>query len=397
MNHLAPHAAIDDTSLRSLRHRLAANAARYDREGCFPVDNIAPLRAAGLLSLTVPARYGGGGAGLAETARVLGVLAEGCASTTLILAMQLFKQAALTRTDLWPEPVRARISTEAVAHGALINALRVEPELGSPTRGGLPATTIRRTPGGWKLSGHKIFATGAPGLRWMDVWVRTDDEPAQVGHVLVEAAAPGISIVETWDHIGMRASCSHDVLFENVSVADEYIAVRSPAGWQHAHPAQAAWNATGMAAIYTGVARAARDWIVDFLRRRVPTGLGAPLATLPRAQEKVGEIEMLLAANARLIGSVASEADNGSPPDPEESALVKAMAIEHAVRAVERAASLAGNHAHARGSPIERCIRDVRSGRVQAPQADAAHVAAGRRVLRATPAPGTVSHERAEG
>jgi alkylation response protein AidB-like acyl-CoA dehydrogenase len=57
------------------------------------------------------------------------------------------------------------------------------------------------------------------------------------------------------------------------------------------------------------------------------------------------------------------------------------MAIENAIRAVELAASLAGNHAHARANPIERHFRDVRSGRIQAPQADAAHVAAGRGVL----------------
>lgn len=389
MNHVAPHPAIDNAKLRELSRTLAANAGRYDGEGCFPADSVAHLRQAGLLALTVPKRYGGGGAGLAETVNVLGVLAEGCASTTLILAMQLFKQAALTRTDLWPERVQARVSADAVERGGLINALRVEPELGSPTRGGLPATTIRRTPEGWKLSGHKIFATGAPGLRWMDVWARTESEPAQVGHVLVEGDAPGITIVETWDHIGMRATCSHDVLFENVSVADEHIAVRSTTEWQHADVAQAAWNAAGMAAIYTGIARAARDWVVDFLRRRIPSGLGAPLATLPRAQEKVGEIEMLLSANARLIGSVASETDYGSPPSPNESALIKTMTIENAIRAVELAASLAGNHAHARSNSIERHIRDVRSGRIQAPQADAAHVSAGRTVLLAQRAPGS--------
>ncbi len=381
MNHVAPSPAIEDSHLRKLSRTFAADAAYYDSEACFPADNIARLREAGLLALTVPKRYGGGGAGLLDTSHVLGVLAEGCASTTLILAMQLFKQAALTRTGVWPEQVQARVSLEAVEQGALINSLRVEPELGSPTRGGLPATMIRRTPEGWTLSGHKIFATGAPGLRWMDVWARTEDEPAQVGHVLVRSDAPGIRIVETWDHIGMRATCSHDVLFENVPVADEHIAVRPLAEWQHTDTAQAAWNAAGMAAIYTGIARAARDWVVDFLRRRVPSGLGAPLSTLPRAQEKVGEIEMLLSANARLIGSVASETDYGSPTSPNESALIKAMAIENAIRAVELAASLAGNHAHARANPIERHIRDVRSGRVQAPQADAAFVAAGRNVL----------------
>ena len=381
MNHVAPSAAVDDSLLLELSRAFAADAAHNDSAARFPADNIARLRQAGLLALTVSKRYGGGGAGLLDTSRVLGALAEGCASTTLILAMQLFKQAALTRTDLWPEQVQARVSAEAVEQGALINSLRVEPELGSPARGGLPATMIRRTPEGWKLSGHKIFATGAPGLRWMDVWARTEDDPAQVGHVLVRGDAPGIRIVETWDHIGMRATCSHDVLFENVPVANQHVAVRPLVEWQNADVAQAAWNAAGMAAIYTGIARAARDWVVDFLRRRVPSGLGAPLATLPRAQEKVGEIEMLLCANARLIGSVASETDYGSPTSPNESALIKTMAIENAIRAVELAASLAGNHAHARANPIERHIRDVRCGRVQAPQADAAHVAAGRSVL----------------
>src|SRR6202012_4043856 len=103
-----------------------------------------------------------------------------------------------------PDAVRARIAAEAVEDGGLINALRVEPELGSPTRGGMPATTLRRTERGWTLSGHKIFSTGAPGLRWMDVWAAHDEK---VGHVLVRGDAAGIRIVETWDHIGMRATC----------------------------------------------------------------------------------------------------------------------------------------------------------------------------------------------
>jgi alkylation response protein AidB-like acyl-CoA dehydrogenase len=133
-------------------------------------------------------------------------------------------------------------------------------------------------------------------------------------------------------------------------------------------------------AIYTGIARAARDWVVDFLRHRVPSGLGAPLSTLPRAQEKVGEIEMLLSANTRLIASIATETDYGSPTSPNESALRKAMAIENAIRAVELAASLVGNHAHAKAND-RAPHRDVRSGRVQAPLSDASFVAAGRGAL----------------
>jgi alkylation response protein AidB-like acyl-CoA dehydrogenase len=379
MNHVAPpSSAVDDTNLRALSRAFAADAAQVDREAIFPAANIGRLRDAGLLALTVPRQYGGLGGGLLDTIRVLGIIAEGCASTSLILAMQLFKHAALYRGNLWPEAVRARIATEAVEDGALINALRVEPELGSPTRGGMPSTVLRRTADGWTLSGHKIFSTGAPGLRWMDVWAAHEDK---VGHVLVRANTPGIRIVETWDHIGMRATCSHDVLFTDVPVEPGNIALKNPAEWANADPAQMAWNAAGIGAIYTGIARAARDWVVEFVRHRVPSALGAPLSTLPRVQEKVGEIEMLLSTNARLIASIATETDYGLPASPNESALIKTMLIENAIRAVELAASLAGNHAHAKANAIERHIRDVRSGRVQAPQADAAFAAAGRLVL----------------
>jgi len=378
VNHIAARPAVDDATLGALREALAARAAQIDREPRFPEESIALLRRSGLLGLTVPRRHGGLGAGLSDAVRVLGALAEGCASTSLILAMQLFKIAALTRSNTWPGEVQARIAAEAVESGALINALRVEPELGSPARGGMPATSLRRMADGWRLSGHKIFATGAPGLRWMDVWARHQD---QVGHVLVRADAPGIRIVETWDHIGMRGTCSHDVIFSDVPVERDHVVLKPPAAWTNADPALMAWNAAGIGAIYTGIARAARAWTADFLRRRVPTGLGAALATLPRAQEKIGEVEMLLAVNDRLIGSVASETDRGAPTAPNEAALVKAMVIENAIRAVEIAASLAGNHAHARANAIERYIRDVRSGRVQAPQADAAFVAAGKAIL----------------
>jgi alkylation response protein AidB-like acyl-CoA dehydrogenase len=164
-------------------------------------------------------------------------------------------------------------------------------------------------------------------------------------------------------------------------VDDKYVALRPPAEWLNVDPAQMAWNAAGIGAIYNGIARAARDWAAGFLRNRVPTGLASPLSTLPRVQEKTGEIEMLLSANDRLIPSVATETDHGSPTRPNESVLIKTMVIENAVRAVEVAASLAGSHAHAKANAFERHIRDVRSGRVQAPQADAALGAAGREVL----------------
>ncbi len=108
MNHVAPlSSAIDDTTLRALSRAFGSDAAQTDREASFPAANIDRLRDAGLLALTVPRRYGGLGGGLRDATRVLGIVAEGCASTSLILAMQFFKHAQLYRGNLWPEAVLA--------------------------------------------------------------------------------------------------------------------------------------------------------------------------------------------------------------------------------------------------------------------------------------------------
>jgi alkylation response protein AidB-like acyl-CoA dehydrogenase len=216
----------------------------------------------------------------------------------------------------------------------------------------------------------------------MLVWARDDAEEPRVGPVLVPARAPGVRVVESWDHIGMRATGSHDVVFEDVSLpAAHAAALRPPSAWLGADPGYGSWNAVTLGALYTGVARAARDWVIGFLRERVPSGLGKPLATLPRMQEKVGEIEGLLASNARLIISLAHDYDTGRPATMAEAHLLKAVLVENAVRAVETAASLAGNHALSRRNPIERHLRDVLCGRVHVPSAEAAQTAAGRAAL----------------
>jgi alkylation response protein AidB-like acyl-CoA dehydrogenase len=128
------------------------------------------------------------------------------------------------------------------------------------------------------------------------------------------------------------------VVFENVAIPlDHAVDLRAPADWARRDPEGAAWNALLIASLYTGVAEAARDWIVTFLRERVPANLGAPLASLPRMQEAVGRIEALLLTNRRLVGCAASDTDRGRPPEPHESTLLKTIACENAIEAVQAA------------------------------------------------------------
>jgi alkylation response protein AidB-like acyl-CoA dehydrogenase len=282
----------------------------------------------------------------------------------------------------WPAHLRAQVGRSAGRLGALINALRVEPSLGTPARGGLPATVARRTEAGWSLSGRKIYSTGAPGLTWMLVYARTDESEPRVGQFLVPARSHGVCLEETWDHLGLRGSGSHDVVFEDVSIPlDHALDLQFTGLVLGPEPDTAAWNSLLVASLYTGVAEAARDWIVRFLQERVPANLGASLATLPRMQEAVGRIEALLVTNRRLIASAAAETDAGVAPDPVESGLIKTTAAENALAAVQLATELAGNHGLSRHNPLERHLRDVLCARIHTPQPDAAWTAAGRLAL----------------
>ncbi len=361
---------------------IAGEAARHDREASFPFENFDLLHAEQLLGLTARVGDGGRDAGLRESADLVGAVGHACSSTALVLAMQLTHLKASTRGASWPDHLRASVGRSATRYGALINALRVEPALGTPARGGLPATTARHTASGWSITGRKIYSTGAPGLSWMLVWARTDEAEPRVGFFLVPASAAGVSIVESWDHLGLRATGSHDVLLQDVVVPlDHAVDVRAPAEWKVPDPVQAAWNAVLIGALYTGVARAARDWLVAFLRDRAPANLGAPLATLPRMQEAVGAIEALLATNARLLESLADGHDRGAPAPVAECGLIKTVVAENAIAAVEQAVKLTGNHGLSRGNPLERHLRDVLCSRIHTPQSDAAYLAAGRAAL----------------
>jgi alkylation response protein AidB-like acyl-CoA dehydrogenase len=361
---------------------IAEAAPRHDRDGSFPFENFDLLHQHGLLGLTVRGADGGGNAGLAEAAEIVGAIGQACPSTALVFAMHALHQKAMTRSTQWPEHLRVSVGRSASGCGALINALRVEPSLGTPARGGLPETVARRTAEGWSINGRKIYSTGSPGLAWMLVFASTDEAAPRVGMFLVRARSAGIRIEETWDHLGLRASSSHDVIFDDVVVPEDHaVDLRPPEDWRRPDPLQASWNAAIIGSLYTGVARGARDWLVRFLNGRVPGNLGASLATLPRMQEAVGAIEALLATNARLIGSIAAAHDRDEDFSATESGLLKNVIAENAIAAVEHAVRLAGNHALSRTNPLERHLRDVLCSRVHTPQADSAQIASGRAAL----------------
>jgi alkylation response protein AidB-like acyl-CoA dehydrogenase len=365
---------VDLDRLPEVTRALAATAERNDRTADFPADGIAVVHQAGLLTATVARRYGGQGNGLAATARILGALGRGDPSVALISAMTMFTHAAQAAAPTWPDDVYRSALAESVTEPVLINALRVEPELGTPARGGLPKTVAASTGDGWRVTGRKIFSTGAEGLRFMAVWARTDDAEPRAGSFLVRNDAPGISIERSWDHLGLRASRSDDVTFDATPAVAAILDGRPDTSLM-------AWNSLGLSALYLGVAAAAQDWLIKFLSERTPASLGAPLATLPRFQQAVGEIESALGSAVDLVDAVARRVDDGDESAVTRAPAVKLTATRAAISSVEQALALTGNNGLSRKNPLERHYRDVLCSRVHTPQDDSIAVAAGRAAL----------------
>lgn len=365
----------------------AARAANYDRTGSVPIESLRDAADAGLLALTVPATSGGRGASLTEASAIARRLGAADPAATLILSMTWIQHANIAREHRWPDAVYRQVARDAVEGRGLINALRVEPALGSPHRGGLPETLARRTQHGWLLSGRKIYSTGAAALRWFSVYARTDEATPRIGYFLVPAGSRGVRIEETWDHLGMRATRSDDVVLDDVAIPSPYaVDVRTPEEWRAARPTPLVWNALLISAIYLGIADAARDWLVDFLRARTPSNLGKPLAQLERMQVAVGEIEILRHASTTLLDATAAQADDPRERlDANAPAIVKQVVTENAIAAVQKAVALIGNPALSRSNPLERHLRNVLCGRIHSPQGDSVLQAAGLAALVSAP------------
>ncbi|WIG60130.1 MAG: Acyl-CoA dehydrogenase [Ktedonobacterales bacterium] len=368
-----------------LAERFAARALAHDADASFPLENIADLRESGLLALTVPETYGGLGANELEHTLVIERLAWGDASTALALGMHLSNIGQMAEGGLWPERFPA-LCREIVEDGAMLNAAQAEPELGSPSHGGVPATTAQPDPAGdWRITGRKIYTTGAPALRYFLVLAALDEpgEPVRLGSFLVPSDALGLRIEKTWDAMALRASGSDDLVLEDARVgADALLDVR-PVGAPDPRAALGLpWGALTLGAIYTGVALAARDEAVHFAATRIPTALGKPIGELPTVRQKLGEIEALLLASHRLLYGLAAdwvETPELRPVLRAQGGLVKSITTNNAVRVTDLALRITGGAGLQREPMrLERLFRDARAGLINAPPDDTTLQNAGR-------------------
>ncbi len=339
-----------------LAAHFAGRAMRHDQEGSFPFENFADLREAGYLKLTVPQEFGGNGLSLYALVMLQERLAYGDGSTALAVGWHVGQILHIRTTRKWPEAIFADLCRSVVSDGTMINTFASEAASGSPSRGGKPETAAIPTDGGWRITGRKTFSTLSPILDRFVVSAYIPDEDC-ASDFLVERT-DRVTVVETWDTLGMRATGSHDVVLDDAFVSS---AMRlsgkgtdDGGGWLLHIPA-----------CYMGIAMAARDFALEFARSYRPNNLDAPIASLPSVQRSIGEMEVELRTARSLLYSAADRWDreeNNRPSLKPELGLAKYTVTNNAIKIVDLAMRIVGGTSLSRELPLERYYRDVRAG-----------------------------------
>ncbi|MEM7127880.1 MAG: acyl-CoA dehydrogenase family protein [Chloroflexota bacterium] len=366
----------------ALSQRLAETFARradeHDRTGEFPVENYDEAKAAGLPSLIIAEEFDGWGASLLDTVMVIETLATGDGSTALCLTMHLQTMGGATENRSWEPALFERICREAVTKGALVNSIATEPELGSPSRGGLPKSTAHpltngaangsREPDAWLLNGIKTWATMFPALDYMTTPATLQDGTNRVGRFMVPIAVPHggrIEILNEFDAMGMRCSASHDIVLKDVQVPATNIISISDSAAPTKKGKVNAWFMLGLSAVYLGVALAAHKAAIGYANERIPTALGKPIATVEGIQRRLGKAELLL-RQARVLLYQAAELWSNHPDRRHELGATvitaKYTVTNNAIAAVEECMRVAGGASMMKSLPLERYYRDVRAG-----------------------------------
>lgn len=365
------------------RERFAGRAAANDREATFPFENYADLRDHGLLALCVPEEHGGMGANFYEYAMVAAELGRQDGATALTFNMHsvsmLWSSVLCDDLGLEPEVQREHERRRAVLYREVVQdgVLYAQPfsEPGTKLAGGAPVWGTVATPveGGWLLNGRKQFASlsGAADIYTITATEERpgQDRPASFADTIfvgVKAGSPGFSISGSWDPLGMRATVSRDLELVDVFVPEDRqlmprgVYAQLARRWPHMFMT--------LCPTYVGVAQAAFDFTVAYLRGEVPGQSTAPRRSSATKQLAVAEMRVKLDQMWAVFLRSMAEAR----VDPPKEVLLRGFSTQYSVMELSNdicrlAIRTCGGSSIQRKYPLERLYRDSRCGALMLP------------------------------
>jgi len=362
------------------RTRFAPRAAQWDETATFPFANYEDLRAAGLLALCVPRDQGGGGADYATYMMAAAEIGRFCGATALTWNMHISSTlwtGVLADGIPMTEDERAEHTRRRQRHFARVvddGAIYAQPfsEGSAAAAGRAPfGTTARKVDGGWIVNGRKIFASLSGAADYYGILCTEDKpgsrpDPRDTLYLAVPASSDGFAISGDWNPLGMRGTVSRNLTFTEVFVPDDEQLM--PRGVYH-RGAQT-WPAMffTLAPTYLGLANAAYDFTVQYLRGEVPGEPPVRRRMYPTKQIAVAQMRIQL----ETLRSLFLRAIREARPNPSKDERMRLYAAQYTV--MEGANDIArlairtcGGQGMMKHLPLERIYRDSRCGSLMLP------------------------------
>jgi acyl-CoA dehydrogenase len=344
-----------------MAHDFALNEMRpvaleCDKEGGVPDSLIKKAAAAGLTAMAIPDEYGGGGLDQITASMVSEELAWGCAgiATTLganslattpmvIAASEEQKQKYFPRLCDPDDPKFAAFCLTEPGAGSDAAAI---------------STVITETDDAYVVNGQKCFITNGGIADFYSVFCTFDKEKKYGGiaAVIVDRDYDGVSIGKHEDKMGIRASDTTEVIFDNVKVPKENLFVPMGQGFYNVMVTLDMTRAS-VAALATGVARAAFEEALKYSKERVQ--FGRPIIAQQSINFMLAEMAMKIEAGRRLYQYAAWKAHKGLPCSL-ESSYAKAFCGDMAMEVTVNAVQVHGGYGYMKEYLVEKLMRDAK-------------------------------------
>ena len=373
-------------------------AERWDRENRFPAENFKRLQEKDWLRIPVARRYGGLGYGLHENpvawVSFVRALSKACGNTGP--TFQIWGHCMSMVEELSTPEQGARFTREAM-EGAIWCSGGSEPsnytqkrQTGGPkvratteTTAKARSTIARQVEGGVMVSGRKLFISNSSAADRLFIFAdlqAPDGTSLGLVHPVIRRGAKGLTVLNSWDAMGMRGTASDDLVMEDVFVPNaDLIGAQRPNAYFTS--VLAGSFLVGRAAVYMGIADAAFEFLVSYIRDRIKAGDDMVM------QYRIGQLEAKRQNAISILYRAAHlwEKALDGDADPDEcasfAALTHCAVIEASLAITGEALELAGGRGMLRSSPLERYYRDVRAYSVSPPTINASMVNIGSRLL----------------
>jgi alkylation response protein AidB-like acyl-CoA dehydrogenase len=346
---------IQETAREFADNEIAPAADRHDREGKFPLEIVRKLGKMGFLGMLVPEHYGGTQAGNLSLVLALEEINRVCASTGVTMSVQ----NSLVNAPVvhWGSEELKRKFLPKLATGEFLGAYALsEPGSGSDAAG--LVTSAVRDGNDYVLNGTKNFITSGAEADVTIVMARTDTSHKTRGITafMVERTTKGYVVGKKEDKLGLRASSTVQLIFEDARVPASHVLGEVGSGFKIAmHTLDG--GRIGIAAQAVGIARACLDASIKYAGER--EAFDQPIGKFQAVQFKIANMATRLEAARLLVYNAARLKDEGKSHGM-EAAMAKLFASETANDAARDAVQIHGGAGYLEDFPVERYFRDAR-------------------------------------